>query len=84
VKKFLLNLLIEKENNISVGSLCMLLLVLSYILVFTCGFFMGKTVLPVTGYEISSIVGVLYGIKKVPKIWENRTNGNGNTKNIGY
>lgn len=82
MKKLLLNLLTEKENNVSVGSLCMLILVIFYTLIFTCAFFMGKTILPVTGYEISSIVGVLYGIKKVPKIWENRTNGN--TKNIGY
>lgn len=82
MKKFLLNLLTEKENNVSIGSMCMLLLVIAYIIVFTCGFFMNKTTLPVTGYEISSIVGVLYGIKKVPKMLENKTNGNG--KNIGY
>ncbi len=72
MKKFFLSLLTENSENISVGSTCILILIIAYVVMFLCAFFLNKKV-PVTGYELGSIVGALYAMKKIPQIWENKT-----------
>lgn len=72
------SLLTEDKNNVSVGSTCIMAIVITYIILCGIGFFIDKKP-PLDGYEVSSIVGVLYGLKKVPQILEKK-----NGKNVGY
>lgn len=76
IKEFFKSLFTENNNNVSVGSVCIFLLILAYITIFSCAFFMDKKV-PVTGYEVGSIVGALYAIKKIPQALSKNNN-------IGY
>jgi hypothetical protein len=80
MKAWVKSLLTENEGNISVGSVCIFSLMIVYIIIFVLAFILNKKI-PVSGYEIGSIIGALYAIKKIPKIWEGK---NKNDVSIGY
>lgn len=62
MKKFFRSML-TSSGEISLGSVCIFVMVVAYTVIMVCAFFMGKK-LPVSGYEFASIVGAIYGIKK--------------------
>lgn len=82
VKTFLTSVLTDGKNNISVGSFCIFMFTLVFSFVIVYALCLDKK-LPITGYEMGSILLALYGAKKIPQIWENR-NQNEPPKNIGY
>ena len=59
--------MISASNDVSSGRVCILLLVLAFCMIMIVGFFTGKK-LPVTGYELASIVGAIYGINKAATV----------------
>lgn len=83
VKTFLTSVLTDGKDNISIGSFCILLFSVVFSFSMVYALCLGKK-MPVTGYEMGSILLALYGAKKIPQIWENRNQNNEQPKNIGY
>lgn len=59
--------MLTTSGEISLGSFCMFIMVVVYTTIMICAFFMERN-LPVTGYEFASIIGAIYGLKKIPTV----------------
>jgi hypothetical protein len=83
VASFLTSVLTDGKENISVGSFCIFFftIVFSYVIIYSVCF---DKKLPITGYEMGSILLALYGSKKIPQVWENKNQQSAPPKNIGY
>lgn len=59
--------MLTTSGEISIGSFSMFVMVVAYTIMMLCGFFMQRSI-PVTGFEFASIIGAIYGMKKIPTV----------------
>jgi hypothetical protein len=62
---FFRRMLIEKEGNESIGSFCMLMLLLTYSICMLYAQVSGKTIV-IDAWSISLLAVAIYGCKKIP------------------
>lgn len=74
VKSFLTSVLTDGKDNISVGSFCIFFFTLVFSFATVYALVLDKK-MPVTGYEMGSILLALYGAKKLPQMMESRNQG---------